>query len=159
MEKKDLEIGYIVQTNLCYGYSGVQSAAVCIVPLMIVEVTNIFEDKIEFAEISKSLKTYVHLQDIQGLPLNSCILGKLGFTHIDKTLALCPAPEKISGQVFEATIDNTKIQIIQDGNKYKLCMGSSRCPLDISFVHEIQKNKPTNGKPLKINPVLFDESN
>ena len=67
MEKKDLEIGYIVQTNLCYGYSGVQSAAVCIVPLMIVEVTNIFEDKIEFAEISKSLKTYVHLQDIQGL--------------------------------------------------------------------------------------------
>lgn len=159
MEKKDLEIGYIVQTNFCYGYSNVQSAAICIVPAMIVEVTNILEDQIELAGISKNPKTYVHLQDIQGVPLNSCILDKLGFTLIDKTLALCPAPGMITGQVFEATIDNTKIQIIQDGNKYELCMGSSRSPLGISFVHEIQKNKTTNGKPLKINPLLFDGSN
>lgn len=155
MDINDVETGFLVQSGLCYGYSDVTNSEVCGLPLMVAEVLGVINDTVEFVQVINEPKTYVNAHDIHGIPLNSYVLEILGFKPIEKELAKCPGSSYINGQVYEATISNTTIQIIKDSNKYKLCVGISRSPIDIYFVHDIQREKKTNKKPLKINYMLF----
>ena len=57
--------------------------------------------------------------------------------------------------LFEAEIDNQKVQVLFNGNEFHLCLGKTRPAVKVSFVHDIQKHKMTNGKPLKIDYMRF----
>ena len=154
MDIKELKEGYIVRTGLCTGYS--VDGNICKLPILVATVKKcITEDKKELVQIIHSPEVYVESKYIYGIELNPFILNILGFIKKDKNSAICPAPDLMNGDLFEAEIDNQKVQILFDGNEFHLCMGKTRPTVKVSFVHDIQGHKMNKGKPLQIDYMRF----
>jgi hypothetical protein len=155
MAINNLQIGDVVLTGLCYGYTNINNGEQCNLPLMVTEVKNIINDKVSLCKVINMPETYVDINDIHGIPLNQYILDLLGFKVIDKNNALRPAAPNFYGTVYEAQINGVTVQIIKDNNSYELCKGRSTDPIKIDYVHDIQNNTKINGKPLNINYMTF----
>lgn len=154
MDIKELKEGYIVRTGLCTGYS--VDGNICKLPILVATVKKcITEDKKELVQIIHSPEVYVESKYIYGIELNPFILNILGFIKKDKNSAICPAPDLMNGALYEAEIDNQKVQVLCDGDEFHLCMSKTREPVKVLFVHDIQEHKKTNGKPLKIDYMRF----
>lgn len=155
MAINNLQIGDLVLTGFCYGYTNINNGEICKLPLMVTEVKNIIKDKVSLCKVINMPETYVDINDIHGIPLNQYILDLLGFKVIDKNNALRPAAPNFYGTVYEAQINGVTVQIIKDNNSYELCKGRSTDPIKIDYVHDIQNNTKINGKPLNINYMIF----
>lgn len=154
MNINELKDGYIVRSGLCTGYS--VDGSLCKLPILVATVKKcINEDKIELVQIIHSPEVYVESKYIYGIELNLSILHILGFIKKNKKLAICPAPDLMNGALYEAEIDNQKVQVLCDGDEFHLCMSKTREPVKVLFVHDIQEYKKTNGKPLKIDYMRF----
>ncbi len=154
MDIKDLKDGYIVRSGLCTGYS--VDGSLCKLPILVATVKKcIPKDRIALVQIIHSPEVYVEPKDIYGIELNPYILHILGFIKKDKASAICPAPDMENGDLYEAEIDNQKVQVLCDGDEIHLCMSKTREPVKVLFVHDIQKYKMTNGEPLKIDYMRF----
>lgn len=121
---------------------------------MITEVKDIDKNQ-ALCKVIDMPETYVDINDILGIPLNQYRLRLLGFKQIDKIHALRPGAPNFNGTVYEAQINGIKIQIIEDNNSYELCRSTSAPTLPINYVHDMQHNITVNGKPLKINYMIF----
>lgn len=154
MRINDLQIGDVVLTGLCYGYTDVKNNEVCELPLMVTEIKDIVKNH-ALCKVIDMPETYVDINDIYGIPLNEYRLALLGFKLIDKNKALCPGAPNFNGVAYEAQINDVKVQIIEDNKSYKLCRSTSAPTIPINYVHDIQNNINTNNKPLKINYMAF----
>lgn len=155
MAINDLQIGDVVLTGLCYGYTDVKNNEICELPLMVAEVKDIINGNVSLCKVIDTPETNVDVKDVYGIPLNQYILDLLGFKVIDKNNALRPAAPHFYGTVYEAQINGVTVQIIKDNNSYELCKGRSTDPIKIDYVHDIQNNTKIKGKPLNINYMLF----
>lgn len=155
MAINNLQIGDLVLTGLCYGYTNINNGEICKLPLMVAEVKDIINGNVSLCKVIDTPETNVDANDIYGIPLNQYILDLLGFKVIDKNNALRPAAPNFYGTVYEAQINGKTVQIIKDNNSYELCKGKSTAPIKIDYVHDIQNNTKIKGKPLNINYMLF----
>jgi len=151
----DLQIGDVVLTGLCYGYTDVKNNEVCELPLMVTEIKDIVKNH-ALCKVIDMPETYVDINDIYGIPLNQYRLRLLGFKQIDKIYALRPGAPNFNGTVYEAQINGLKIQIIEDNNSYELCRSKAAPTIAINYVHDIQNSIKVDNKPLKINYMLFN---
>lgn len=155
MAINNLQVGNLVLTGLCYGYANINNGEICKLPLMVTEVKNIIKDKVSLCKVINIPETYVDINDIHGIPLNQYILDLLGFKVIDKNNALRPGAPNFNGTVYEAQINGLKIHIIKDNNSYELCRSKAAPIIPVNYVHDIQNSMKIDGKPLKINYMLF----
>lgn len=155
MAINNLQVGDLVLTGFCYGYTNINNGEICKLPLMVTEVKNIIKDKVSLCKVINMPETYVDINDIHGIPLNQYILDLLGFKMIEKTHALRPGAPNFNGTVYEAQINGLKIHIIKDNNSYELCRSKSAPTIPVNYVHDIQNSMRIDGKPLKINYMLF----
>lgn len=155
MAINNLQIGDLVLTGFCYGYTNINNGEICKLPLMVTEVKNIIKDKVSLCKVINMPETYVDINDIHGIHLNQYILDLLGFKVIDKNNALRPGAPNFNGTVYEAQINGLKIHIIKDNNSYELCRGKASPTIPVNYVHDIQNSMKIDGKPLKINYMLF----
>lgn len=154
MAINDLQIGDVVLTGLCYGYTDVKNNEVCELPLMVAEVKDIINGNVSLCKVIDTPETNVDVKDVYGIPLNQCVLQLLGFIEIDKNKALYPGAPKFYVTAYEAQIDGMTVQIIKKDNSYELCRGKASPSIEIKYVHEIQNQKKKNGNPLRIDYMI-----
>ena len=118
MKIQNLRKGYIIQSGLCQGYTEANNGELCGLPLMVAEIIDIIDDKVQIAKVINNPATYVDINDIYGIHLNLYILTLLGFKKIDNNDTKCPGAPNFYGTAYESTIDNVKVQIIEDNNSY-----------------------------------------
>jgi len=155
MTIQNLQIGYIVQSGLCQGYTDVNNGEICGLPLMVAEITDIINSKVHLSKVINNPATYVDSNDVHGIRLNLYILNLLGFREIDKNDAQCPGAPNFHGTAYEAKINGVEVQVIEDNNSYRLCRSTSAPTIEIDYVHDIQRIKTVNGRPLKIDYMIF----
>lgn len=159
MEINNLQIGDVVLTGLCYGYTNINNGEQCNLPLMVAEIKDIINNNVSLYKVIDTPETYVDAKDVHGIPLNQYVLQLLDFIEIDKNKVLCPGAPNFYGTAYEAQIDGMTVQIIKTDHSYELCRSKASPNIEIKYVHEIQNLKKKNGNPLKIDYMVFYQDN